>query len=147
MTATKTGLEWLIVGATVAYVTGGYTQENVIQAAVDKIGKRDVVVTVDGRTETFNINKTSLRSGPNTWLRRSGSSQWDRGTQLAPLDDPQVVKIQARQVRADATSKVWRYADEFQSTRDVATARKLRDAIDVYLNLHAEDDGRDDHPR
>lgn len=131
---TTPGLEWLTVGATVAYIHG----DNVQVATVDKIGKRDVVVTVNGREQKFNINKPSAR-GTATWLYRSGARTWDRGNELAPLDDPIVVEMQKQQERDGARGQVRRWADEFQVRRDVDTAKKLRDAIDVFLELHEED--------
>lgn len=135
-----TGLEWLQVGAKVAYIHGGYHHDAVTEATVEKIGKRDVVVTVSGRSEKFNITHTATYRGDEgtTWLRRRGTSTWDRGTELGPLDHPRVAAINARQERDNAVSEVRRWADEFQSRRDVATAKELRAAVDAFLKLHAD---------
>ncbi len=138
MTDSPNPLGWLQVGAKVAYISGQSRSETVTDGVVEKIGKRDVVVTVDGRIEKFNIGRTSLRSDDVTWLHRSGSSSYSAGVDLAPLDHPLVAKYRARQQLDKGTKLVRRWADEFQSARDVETARKLRDAIDVYLKLHEE---------
>lgn len=138
MTDTPDPLAWLQVGAKVAYISGGIRSETVTEGVVEKIGKRDVIVAIVGRTEKFNIGRTN-RHGDLLWLHRSGGSHWDRGVDLAPLDDPQVIAIQERQRRDDAQSDVRRWADEFQRNRGVETARKLRDAVDMYLKLHEAD--------
>jgi hypothetical protein len=131
------GLEWLTVGATVAYISGGHRSERVTEATVDKIGKRDVVVTVDGRTEKFNIGRT-MAVGDVRWLRRSGTGSWDRGVDLAPLDDPKVAEYRAAQKLSDAVYQVRHWSDQFSKARDVDTARKLRAAVDAFLKLHEE---------
>jgi hypothetical protein len=135
----SSGLEWLTVGASVAYISGGFRNERVSEALVDKIGKRDVVVTVDGRTEKFNTGRT-MTVGDVRWLRRSGNSTWDRGVELAPLDDPKVAEYRAAQKLSDAVYQVRKWSDEFSKSRDVDTARELRTAVDAFLKL-AENDG------
>lgn len=132
-----TGLEWLTVGATVAYIAGANRSETVSRAIVDKIGKRDVRVIVNGRDETFNITKTWEHDGV-LWLRRSGNSAWDRGTELAPWDHPQVVKYRAAQAIDHAVYQVRKWSDEFSKSRDVETAQELRTAVDAFLKLHEE---------
>ncbi|WP_029923918.1 hypothetical protein [Nocardia otitidiscaviarum] len=134
-----TGLEWLAEGATAAYIYGGVHNQRVSDAVVQKIGKRDVVVVVNGRTEKFNINRT-WRRGEWTQLRRSGNSTWDAGVELAAADDPAVAELRTRQTRDDAASDVVAAADRFRSSRDVENAKKLRAAIDAFLDLHDRDD-------
>ncbi|MEU7631658.1 hypothetical protein AB0C34_16965 [Nocardia sp. NPDC049220] len=128
------GLEWLTVGATVAHIFGRYRDESVSEAMVTKIGKRDVVITVEGRTEKFNIGHTK-KIGDNTWLRRSVASSSDRVVYLAPLGDPRVASYRQQQARNESTKRVRHYADKFQNRRDVDTAKKLRAAVDTYLAL------------
>lgn len=135
----KTGLEWLTVGATVAYICGGHRNEDVQEGVVDRIGKRDVVVTVDGREEKFNITRTD-RHGDRLWLHRNGNGSWDRGVDLAPADAPKVLAIKAARVRDTAVYEVSIAADVFQRRRDAKTARLLRDAVDAYLKLAESDD-------
>lgn len=127
-------LDWLTTGETVAYIAGG-RYESVSEAMVDKVGKRDVVVTVNGREQKFNIKFTTVR-GRSEWLHRRGSSTWDRGTYLAPLDDPAVIEIRAQAQRDSARSDVRRWADEFQKAPGVESARKLQAAVGLYLKLH-----------
>ncbi|WP_280389886.1 hypothetical protein [Nocardia wallacei] len=135
-----TGLGWLAVGETVAYVAGGIHSESVRPAVVEKIGKRDVQVRVGDRVEKFNITKTSEGASA-TWLYRRGGSAWERGVHLAPANDPHVIKIAAEQRRTRAADEVMRMADKFQRHRDVDTARKLRSATDAFPKLH--DDSKD----
>ena len=131
------GLEWLTVGATVAYISGGTRSESVSRALVDKIGKRDVRVIVGGRDETFNIGKTWDHDGV-LWLRRSGNSAWARGTELAPWDHPQVVAYRAAGAIAHAVYLVRKASDEFSKSRGVEDARVLRTVVDAYLKLAEE---------
>ncbi|WP_280470666.1 hypothetical protein [Nocardia farcinica] len=131
------GLEWLAVGATVAFIYGGHHDERVREGVVDRIGKRDVVVTIEGREEKFNITHAS-RCGDTLWLHRRGRSSWDRGVYLAPADHPEVLAIQAARVRDDAAYEVSLAAEVFQRRRDAATAQILRDAVDAFLKLVEE---------
>ncbi|WP_280412624.1 hypothetical protein [Nocardia asiatica] len=129
------GLEWLTVGATVAYIHGGYRSEQVIEATVERIGTRDVFVNVAGRSERFNTRRTRTR-GDVQWLYRSGNSQWDRGVELAPLDAPEVASYKAAQEFDSAVYQVRKWSDEFSKARDVDSAQKLRAAVDAFLTLH-----------
>ncbi|MBF6215642.1 hypothetical protein IU436_27500 [Nocardia farcinica] len=131
------GLEWLAVGATVAFIYGGHHDERVREGVVDRIGKRDVVVTVEGRAEKFNITRTSRR-GDVLWLRRYGNGTWDRGVDLAPADHPEVLAIKAARARDAAAYEVSIAADVFQRRKDPATARLLRDAVDASMKLAEE---------
>ncbi|MGX1809711.1 hypothetical protein ACWIGI_28655 [Nocardia sp. NPDC055321] len=133
MTEIRT-LGWLTVGAKVAYVSARVGGEGATEATVEKIGKRDVFVKVNGRSEKFNINHTRAR-GSNTWLYRSGSSTWDRGVELAPLDDPAVQKMQAREALSDAVHLVRTRTVVFVRQRDVASAVELREAVDTFIAL------------
>lgn len=132
-----TGLEWLTVGATAAFIYGGYRNEHVQEGVVDRIGKRDVVVIVAGREEKFNITRTD-RHGDTLWLHRYGNSTWDRGMDLAPADHPEVLAIRAARARDAAAYEVSLAADVFQRRKDAATARLLRDAVDAFLKLAEE---------
>ncbi|MGN2638561.1 hypothetical protein ACTD5D_20765 [Nocardia takedensis] len=104
----------MTVGATVAYITGGHRSETVHAATVDRIGRRDVVVTVDGRRQRFNIGNTTQR-GEVRWLSRRVDS-WSQDTYLASLDDPRVAAIRAVRTESDA-------------------ARALHAAVDTYLEI------------
>lgn len=123
-----TDLAWLTVDATVAYVANRRLQSSrVFPAHVDKIGKRDVNVTVNGRTEKFNINHVN----EDGWLYRR--ADWEPSTYLAPLNDPAVAAIGAQQVVERAAERVVKAAAAFSETRDAATAHQLRDTIDEFL--------------
>lgn len=129
-----TDLDWLTVDATVAFISGGGADPlRVYPAHVDVIGKRDVLVTVDGRTERFNITRID-RHHDNAWLyRRDGV--WTPNKYLAPHDDPDVVKISEKYARHVALDRAVKCAGTFRGTSDVANARMLRDAVDEFLKI------------
>lgn len=132
-----TGLEWLTVGATVAYVSKGRLSQSVREAVVDRIGKRDVVVLVDGGEERFNINRTRVH-GDTVWLHEYGDGLSGRSWDLAPLDHPEVLVIKAAQKRHAVATSVEYAADVFQRRRDIESAKALRDAVDAFLTLAEE---------
>lgn len=137
---TTPGLDWLRVGETVAYITGGRGRANdhAYPAHVDKIGKRDVFVTTSGRTEKFNINHTTESNSESAWLYRHGGT-WEPSTYLAPGDDPAVIEIGKRQKRERIVARVLGTAEEFGESPDRASALRLRDTIDAYLDLVESD--------
>lgn len=131
---TAPNLDWLVEGATVAYIVRRHRQsDRVYPAHVDKIGKRDVAITFGTQNTKFNINHTQ-ESGANLWLYRRPET-WDPGTYLAPIDDPEVAEIGERQMRERAADKVMKNANEFGKSHEIAAARQLRDAIDEFLKL------------
>ncbi|NKY60427.1 hypothetical protein [Nocardia flavorosea] len=131
---TPPGLEWLTVGATVAYVHNR-RDSMIYEAVVQKVGKRDVVVTVNDREEKFNINKTTEIDGTR-WLDRWISGTWGYSTSLGPLDSDHARKLREGKTRTEAITRAHSLADDFTRRRDVDTAKKLRDALDVFLELH-----------
>ncbi|MBF6358119.1 hypothetical protein IU449_26850 [Nocardia higoensis] len=135
----KTGLEWLTVGATVAYICNSRLSSRVREAVVDRIGKRDVVVLVDGDEGRFNITRTRAR-GETAWLHEYGDGLSGRSWDLAPLDHPEVLVIKAAQKRRAVTTSVGHAADKFKNRGDVESAKALRDAVDAFLKLAEPDD-------
>lgn len=137
------GLSWLTVGAIVAYISGRHGEQTVSEALVEKVGKRDVIATVNGHSQKFNINHTRShviaggdRVDPVKWLHRASESRWNPGVDLAPWEHPAVVALRDVERRIDSRVDVCHWADEFRRFPDVETARKLRDAVDLYLKLH-----------
>ncbi|WP_068059227.1 hypothetical protein [Nocardia xishanensis] len=129
------GLEWLTMGAKVAYITSfGYSGKLVAEATVDKVGKRDVLVIVHGRDEKFNINRTTQLHGA-TWLRRD-SGAWSRSDYLAPHDDPTVEKYREEARRQAVEGAARDAADRFQSSPSPDAARALQAAVSRYLELN-----------
>ncbi|WP_109527198.1 MULTISPECIES: hypothetical protein [Nocardia] len=132
------GLEWLTMGAEVAHAFRHHGTGRIKTAVVDKIGKRDVVVTVGGRVEKFNIGRTCERDGVR-WLERSEGT-WNGWTELGPLDSPWAAEMFQAQRVENAAYLVQKASDGFASKRDVESARALRSAVDVFLKL-AEPEG------
>jgi hypothetical protein len=129
-----TGLDWLKVGETVAYIRRArHSNERVSPATVDKIGKRDVQVTINGVTQKFNINHTE-----NGHLYRRDIA-YGVVEYLMPSDHPRAVKARAQQQCDFAARAIDDHAHQFARTPDVEHARTLRDAIDVFLKLHEKD--------
>lgn len=134
----STGLEWLTVGAEVAHTFRHHSGGRINTAVVDKIGKRDVVVTVGGRVETFNIGRTRECDGV-LWLERSEGT-WNGRTELGPLDSPRAAEMLRAQRVENAAYLVEKASDEFASKRDVESAKALRSAVNAFLKL-AEPEG------
>lgn len=125
-------LEWLTAGAEVAYVED---DGRIQPATVDRVGKRDAVINVGGRTERFNITKTTTQEGI-AWLRRREPGPWSASTYLGPWDCPRSDRIRETQARIDSLDKARVWADTFIRHRDVESARELQAAVARFIDLH-----------
>lgn len=109
---------WLSVGARAALLTS----DRVTFVTVEKIGKRDVVLS---NGERVNVHTLAKRS----------SHAYGRSTYLLPPDDTAVVRAYSRQVVGNVRYETGTLLAEYERTLDPALLDRVRAQIDRLAPL------------